>query len=196
MATTDLEKHVFKANARGGEYLLACTLVCGLVLVMFVPPLFSMFGTTATITLRGIVLFAMPFAFVIISVLILVYARHAYRYASDTQVEIDPVKRHFVYTHKGRTIEFNGSDVEEWYDNIGPKATAGKLSHLGAHDSVFVLRSGDVIYLHAWLWDCDYSWVHPGNSKEHNIKFYLEAHREQLDLPVCQMSQTYKYMFP
>ena len=175
--------------------MLFITIMCGVLIVVFGALILSVFGTT-TITLGKIGLLAVPAAFILVMVLTLVSARHAYRYAMDTRVEIDPVKRHFVYTHDRQTIEFNGSDVEAWYDSLGLKVAAGKLSRLTEHDSVFVLKSGDVIYLHAWLWDGDYSWLHAGGSWEHNIKFYLEAHREQLDLPVCQMSKTYKYMFP
>lgn len=194
MDTIDLDKHVFEANERSESLLSFVTVACVALIGLFGVLIFSML--VMAITLERIGFIAALTVCVIIIILNLESARNAYRYALDTQVEIDPVNRHFVYTHNGQTIEFDGSDVQVWYDNIGLKIGLGKLSRLTEHDSVFVLKSGEVIYLHGWLWDGDYSWSHADGDWEHNIKFYLEAHHEQLDLPTSKTAWTYKYMFP
>jgi len=193
METLDINKHVFKGNERGERYLLFITAMCALLIGFFVYLIVSM--RPAVITFRIIGLSALLICVTLLIVVTLVSAWKAYSYALDTEVQIDPIRRHFVYTHNHKTIEFDGDDVLAWYDDLGLKVGFGKLSRLTEHDSVFVLRSHEVVYLHAWLWDGDYSWLRSGGTWEHNIKFYLEAHRQQLGLPECMMTQTYRYMF-
>lgn len=193
METLDINKHVFKGNERGERHLSFITVMC-IVLTGFLAYLIISMRP-AVLSLQYIGISVVLICLMICMVITLVSAWKGYNYALDTKVQIDPISRHFVYTHSGKTIEFNGDDVQAWYDNIGLKIGFGKLTRLTEHDSVLILKSGEVIYLHAWLWDGDYSWLHAGGSWEHNIKFYLEAHHSQLDLPECKMAWTYKYMF-
>ena len=193
METIDINKHVFKGNERGEGYLSFITVLCIMFIGFLGYLIISMHPTV--LSLQHIGISVALICIMICIVITLVSAWTGYSYALDTTVQIDPVSRHFVYTHGRKTIEFNGDDVLAWYDNIGLKIGIGKLTRLTDHDSVLILKSGEVIYLHAWLWDGDYSWLHAGDSWEHNIKFYLKAHHCQLDLPECKTAWTYKYMF-
>lgn len=193
MESLDINKHVFKANERGERYLLFITVFCALLVGLLAYLIISSHPAFSSLQQIGVT--ALVICVVSAIVITLISAWKAYNYALGTIVEIDPLSRHFTYTHNRRTIEFSGGDVQEWYIDIGLKIGFGKLSRLTEHDSVFVLKSGQVIYLHAWLWDGDYSWLHAGGSWEHNIKFYLDAHCGQLDLPQCKTAWTYKYMF-
>ena len=198
METLDIEKHTFQTNERGERYLSIITVLCALLVIVFVGCLFiALLTLMDAFSLKYIAYAAIAIAFIMIIVLTLVSAWKAYHYASDTEVQIDPISRHFIYKHRRQTIEFNGDDVAEWYDDLGLKIGFGKLTRLTEHDSVLILQSGQVIYLHAWLWDGDHFWLHPGgDTYDNNIKFYLESHRVQLHLPECKMAWTYRYMMP
>ena len=187
MESLDINKHVFKANERGERYLLFITVFCALLVGLLAYLIISSHPAFSSLQQIGVT--ALVICVISAIVLTLISAWKAYSYALGTIVEIDPLSRHFTYTHNRRTIEFSGGDVQEWYSDIGLKIGFGKLSRLTEHDSVFVLKSGQVLYLHAWLWDGDYSWLHAGGSWEHNIKFYLDAHCGQLDLPQCKTAE-------
>ena len=193
MEHLDTNKHTFKGNQRGERFLLFITTACAALIGFLVYIILS--GSPWSLTLEQTGIAAVLVAFMLVIILTLFSAWKAYHYALDTEIQIDPIRRHFVYTHNGKTVEFNGDDVTEWYDDLGLKIGSGKLTRLTEHDSVLILKSGQVIYLHSWLWEGDHSWFHAGGTWEHNIKFYLEAHREQLHLPECKMAWTYKYMF-
>ena len=193
MEIIDLDKHVFKANERGERYLSFLTVACVLLAGLFAYLIIGAFLNGLTLKSIGIAALFICLIFMIFATL--VSAWKAYSYALETKVEIDPVRRHFVYTHNRKTIEFDGDDVAEWYDNLGLKIGIGKLTRLTEHDNVMILKSGQLIYLHAWLWEGDHSWFNAGDGYESNIKFYLEAHRGQLNLPESKTARTYKYMF-
>lgn len=190
---TDFNTHTFTTNKRSERYLVFITVVC----ICSAIALIGVFLSTYPISpAKDLAFLSLIILFVTIVTLTLAGAWKSYWHALETQVTIDPIKRHFVYTHRGKTIEFDADDVTEWYDNIGLKIGFGKLTRLIEHDSVMILKSGEVIFLPSWIWDGDYSWLYNGGSYEHNIKFYLEAHQGELGLPECKFAWTYKYMFP
>lgn len=190
----DLSLHIFKTNNRCERYLIAMTVVLIVVVIVLLYIIFAEGHLNQSWQDNAIC--AMIGLGITVIILTVAGAWKSYLYACETQVEIDPVKRIFVYTHRGKTIRFCGGDVAEWLDTLGLKIGFDRLTRLTEHDSVMILKSGETVYLPSWLWDGDYFWTHASGSYEHNIKFYLEAHYDELGLPESKMSWTYKYMFP
>lgn len=188
MENKDTEKHVFKATERGEVILYMYAIHCILFIVAF---LYCLYRCVSSYT-STFLLLSLALGFVSIAAIQKLFsAKKAYRKAVDTEVEIDPVRAHFVYTYKGQTIEFDGKDVKKWYYNEELKVR-GRLSGTRERDIMMILHDGHIIYMeHAWLWDGDYSWLHAGSTAEHNLKNYLETHREQLNLPQSESALTY-----
>ena len=187
--------HTFVANERGERYISILTFAIFLAL-----PIFWYFGvrimnSDEPFSLIYLLFELLVVAITFIMILYVCYMWHAYLFAKQTEITIDLITRQITYNHNGKTLTFMPEEVESWYSDLGIKYIAGKLSRLTEHDSVMILRSGEVVYFPSWLWEGDYFWL---NTKafESNIKFFLDAHYRELGLPECQTARTYKYMFP
>ena len=114
----------------------------------------------------------------------------SYLFARQTMLTIDTQTFTFTYTHAGKTTTFQPTDVAHWYWDTGLF-----LSRVSAHHSVIVLKSGEELMIHMWLFEGN-RFLMSNNPAENtfNAGYFIESVRSWMRFPAPEDAPRYKYL--
>ena len=181
----DLSIHTFTTNDKGFNWLAFVTVACIVLAVILVIGIVSASFDSAevlisTISLVGITIYT-GFA--------LYCDWRSLSYAMDTSLSIDMKTFTFTYRHNGKSITFKGLDVEHWYWDTGLY-----LSRVSANHTVIVLKTGETLYIHCWLFEGNHFFL--SNYDRYNANHFMKTHCSELLLPAAENAHGYHYLLP
>ena len=186
----DISTHTFKTNEKG---LLALVLLSITVIAAFVAFIVVAGGPMLAAAKEDIFeaklgLFVMSgLGCYVISVLY--RAWRTYLYAADTTLTIDLKTNTLTYRHNRQEVVFKPSDIAHWYgDQIYVRN--GKVSRYKLSHAYIVLKSGEELYLYAWLFEGNHYLRY-----QYSAPYFIDAHPD-LHFPTAETTPLFKFVFP
>lgn len=184
----DLSTHKFAANERGYNWLTFITVAC--LVAALVPVIFFIadgwhieYSLEVLVSVVGLVLISIYAGFA------LYCDWRSLSYAQNTTLSIDMKTLTFTYTHAGKTVTFKGLDVEHWYWDTGLY-----ISRVAANHSVIVLKTGETLFIHCWLFEDNHFFL--SDYEQYNAGHFMSKHEADLLLPEAERASGYRYLLP